>query len=123
MTNTSIFSIQPPEWLQKRAMFDYESNVESAGKAGQTVGATLGAGIEKTFGSPTDKRNFFQMISDAYQTANDPLWMEKASAAKAQSELVQAQKKDQLQGMKEYPEWMQQTGGDWKKVLDISTLL
>ena len=106
-----IFSIQPPRWLQERTSHGFDL----AREAGGLAGTTIGSGIK----SATTGENFFTVFKDAVNTAKDPFYMEKAEAFRASAELQHATTADKLQGMKEYPEWLKETGGDWQKALDV----
>jgi phosphohistidine phosphatase SixA len=109
MADTSIFSIQPPEWLQKRALLNEEQNEQALG----TLAGVLVSGVAAGAKSAKTGTNFMQNWNDTYQTLQDPFYEGK----KAQSDLAVAMTKDKLQGMVEYPKWLQSTGGDPEKML------
>jgi hypothetical protein len=106
-----IFGIEPPRWLSQRTSHGFDL----ANEAGELAGTALGSGVK----SATTGENFFTVFKDAVNTARDPFYMEKAEAMRANAELTHATTADKLQGMKEYPEWLKETGGDWQKALDI----
>jgi hypothetical protein len=109
-----VFNVQPPEWLQKRATFDYEENV----RGGEAVAGELGSALAGGVKSAATGNNFFDMFNEARGLANDPMYVPKMEALRAKADLMHQQTADQLQGAKEYPEWLKQTGGDWQKMLD-----
>jgi hypothetical protein len=118
MADTSIFSIEPPRWLQAEDSIDFNELGKQTGAAVGALAKTIGTMSSKGFQSKEQGKNFFEQMLDASRTANDPLYQDKVDAYRSQAELQQATNKDKLQGMKEYPEWLKSTNGDWKKILD-----
>lgn len=114
MADTSIFSIQPPEWMQHRAEVGYESALEDSKQLGQNLGMAAGSAIVAGINPKDSKQNFLSRWSSAYHEIEDPFYQGK----KAQSDLQVATLKDRIQGMKEYPEWLKSTGGNAEKMLD-----
>jgi len=110
MADTGIFSQGPPEWLQRRAQFDLEQNTESLNNLAGMAGSAISAGVQ----TGTKGGNFLDNWKSAYMDLKDPYWEGK----KATADLQVATMKDRVQGMKEYPEWMQSTGGSADKMLD-----
>jgi len=117
MPDTGIFNIQPPAWLQRNTTADWFKLGESTGETVTNLAKTIGVMSSQKFQSQEQGQNFFHKMMDASATASDPFYMEKAEAFHSQAQLQQATRKDQLQGMKEYADWMKDTGGDWKKVM------
>ena len=118
MSDTSIFSVEPPRWLQAEDSIDFNEMGKQTGEAVGQLAKTIGTMSSKGFQSKEQGKNFFEKMLDASRTANDPLYQDKIDAYRSQAELEQATNKDKLQGMKEYPEWLKSTNGDWKKILD-----
>lgn len=118
MADTSIFSVEPPRWLQAEDSIDFNEMGKQTGEAVGQLAKTIGTMSSKGFQSKEQGKNFFEKMLDASRTANDPLYQDKIDAYRSQAELEQATNKDKLQGMKEYPEWLKSTNGDWKKILD-----
>ncbi len=115
MADTSIFNVEPPRWLQNSTSVDWFITGQATGEVLSNIATSIGVESSKQFQDKEQGVNFFNKMVDASRVANDPLYLEKVDTFKAQAELTQATKKDQLQGMKEYAEWMKDTGGkgDW----------
>jgi hypothetical protein len=115
MADTSIFNVEPPRWLQNSTSVDWFKTGQATGEVLGNIATSIGVESSKQFQDKEQGVNFFNKMVDASRVANDPLYLEKVDTFKAQAELTQATKKDQLQGMKEYAEWMKDTGGkgDW----------
>jgi hypothetical protein len=117
-----IWNVEPPRWLQADA-----KGIDTQ-KSGELFAGLIGGGYNALTNSNNvvgqdDKgkdihSSFMQTLGQGIMAAQDPFYMEKAEAMRANAELTHATTADKLKGMKEYPEWMKETGGDWKKVLD-----
>lgn len=110
MADIGIFSIQPPEWLQKRAMFDLEQNTEALSNMAGMAATAVTSGVK----TGEKGGSFLNNWHNAYEDLKDPYWEGK----KATADLQVATMKDRVQGMKEYPEWLKSTGNDADKILD-----
>jgi hypothetical protein len=115
MADTSIWSEQPPAWLQKRAIDQSEH-----GQWGQLIGSVAAAATQSLHGGT----NFFDAFHDVLGRQQDSMFDVKQKSAllsvesqKAQLDMQNMQIEDQRQGAKEFPEWMRATGGDPNKMI------
>lgn len=92
---------------------DYAAALDSMKEDGEILGEVAGGATR----AATTGENFFQAMRNVQGLKQDPMFLEKADAMKSVAALKNAQTRDQLVGMKEFPEWMQKTGGDPDKVL------
>lgn len=74
MPDTSIFSIQPPEWMQQRATFQFENAVRDSEMLGQTMGNVAASAISAGINPKDSKQNFLSRWSDAYHQIQDPMY-------------------------------------------------
>ena len=112
----SIFSDSPRIWQASPGVNPDELGSALAG---------LFSGAEKAMDTGDKTTNFMQRFSQGYMQAQDSNFdLKKKSALlsidskKVELDAAHMQLDDQKQGLKEYPEWLKSTGGDWRKVLD-----
>ena len=117
------FSEEPPQWLQRETAVDWD-------KEGEKVGGSLGTIMSGFIRAGTNDEkntgmNFLQAFGTGMNDAQDSMYEIKRNSAllsiesqKTKNQLQNFEVQDQIQGAKEIPEWMKQTGGDWKKILD-----
>ena len=110
-----IFNVQPPAWLQKRALDQSEH--------GQW-GALLGSVAAATTQSVRGGTNFFDAFHDVLGRQQDSFYDVKQKSAllgieqkQSDLKLQEMQIDDQRRGVQEFPEWMRATGGDPRKML------
>jgi len=111
----SIFNQGPPRW--------------QAFGMGEEIGQALGGIIGGTIKAATNDRkesnmNFMQAWGRGFLEAQDSNYDLKQKMAmlsleeqKTALDIQHMTLDDKKQGMKEYPEWLKATGGDWKKMM------
>lgn len=116
MSDTSIFSQGPPEWLQRRALIETEQNTAAMNQLAGNLGSAIVGGMKTGSTDPETGKpmNFLTAWTTAKNLVQDPYYQGK----KAMSDLSVATQKDRLKGMQEYPEWLKSTGGNPENMLD-----